>query len=88
MQRLGDELRKLPEAKPQIRGSVGQRQPMDRAALFLRKDKNNDGSLTREEFLEGQPDPAEAPKRFVKFDQDKNGTLTREEFISAGNSSR
>ncbi|MDB6153652.1 MAG: betC 7 [Chthoniobacteraceae bacterium] len=71
----------FPEAKPQI-NSAGAK--TDRAALFAKRDKNQDGQLTREEFLIGQPDPAEAPKRFEKFDADKNGTLSRDEFIYSG----
>ncbi len=57
---------------------------LDRAALFLKKDKNQDGKLTHEEFMADQPDPPEAEKRWIKFDTDKNGELSREEFISAG----
>lgn len=88
-----------PEAKPQVRapgtekgsgpagkasaGKLG-RKPVDRAALFARRDKDGDGRLTREEFLAGQPDPDEAPKRFVRFDTDGDGYLSREEFIRGG----
>ncbi len=88
-----------PEAKPQIRpkgrAKAGQpagkssvakagRKPVDRAALFARRDTNGDGRLSREEFLAGQPDPSEAPKRFVRFDTDGDGYLSRDEFIRAG----
>lgn len=88
-----------PEAKPQVRPAgaakaAGQgrkvsagkpgRKPIDRAALFARRDKDGDGRLTREEFLSGQPDPDEAPKRFVRFDTDGDGYLSRDEFIRAG----
>jgi iduronate 2-sulfatase len=77
-----------PEAKPQIRdGASGKNQkpPADRNAMFLGRDKNGDGKLTREEFLLNQPDPTEAPKRFDKFDANKDGTLSREEFVNSGN---
>ena len=74
----------LPEAKPQI-STPGPRPPVDRAALFQRKDVNRDGQLTREEFLAGQPDPAQAPARFIRFDTNKDGILTRDEFIHMGN---
>ena len=47
--------------------------------MFDKRDKNHDGRLTREEFLDGQPDPDEAPKRFPLFDTDKSGTLNRDE---------
>lgn len=80
-------LKTLPEAKPQIRAFT-QRPPVDRAALFARKDQNNDGKLTREEFLDGQPDPAEAPKRFRGFDVNNDDELSREEFITSGNPSK
>ena len=77
----------LPEAKPQI-STPGPRPPVDRAALFQRKDVNRDGQLTREEFLAGQPDPAQAPARFIRFDTNKDGILTRDEFIYMGNPPR
>jgi iduronate 2-sulfatase len=52
--------------------------------MFARRDKDGNGTLTREEFLANQPDPDEAPKRFTRFDADGNGVLSREEFVSAG----
>ena len=52
--------------------------------MFDKRDKDRDGRLTREEFLDGQPDPDEAPKRFPIFDTDKSGDLSREEFIRGG----
>ena len=57
---------------------------VDRAALFTTKDTDQNGKLTREEFMRGQPDPDQAPQRFTRFDADKNGELSREEFISQG----
>jgi iduronate 2-sulfatase len=71
-----------PEAKPQIPKPKSAK--TDRAALFAKKDTNNDGKLTREEFLAGQPDPDKAPARFTRFDADKDGVLTRDEFIHMG----
>jgi len=56
----------------------------DRHAMFDRRDKNHDGRLSLEEFLEGQPDPTEAPKRFPTFDTNKDGFLSREEFVNSG----
>jgi iduronate 2-sulfatase len=76
-----------PEAKPQFRGNQGApaRAAVDRKTLFLRRDANKDGKLTRAEFMQGQPDPEEAPKRFDRFDVDKSGDLSEEEFVSSGN---
>jgi iduronate 2-sulfatase len=85
VKKLQAHLTELPEAKPQISSSGAARKPVDRAALFKRKDKNEDGTLTREEFLADQPDPTEAPKRFTRFDSNKDGLLSRDEFIRAGN---
>ena len=80
--RMREFLATQPEAKPQIPKPKSAK--TDRAALFAKKDTNNDGKLTREEFLAGQPDPAKAPARFIRFDADKDGVLTRDEFIHMG----
>ena len=84
-------LRKLlaqhPEAKPQFVANAKAAEtkpPQDRAALFQSKDKNNDGQLTRAEFLANQPDPDKAPARFTRFDADGDGVLSRDEFVKQG----
>lgn len=80
-------LSQYPEAKPQVSGAVTKpesKPKTDRNALFDKKDKNNDGKLTREEFLANQPDPDEAPKRFPKFDANHDGVLSRQEFVTSG----
>jgi len=82
-------LAKHPEAVPQIRASAGAEKTkpekkQDRAAMFRKRDKNNDGRLSREEFLAGQPDPEEAPKRFPRFDKDQDGSLSETEFVTSG----
>ncbi len=56
----------------------------DRSAMFKRRDQNNDGYLTLEEFLTGQPDPERAPARFPRFDTNGDGQLTVEEFVKSG----
>lgn len=58
--------------------------PQDRAAMFAKRDTNQDGKLTREEFMANQPDPEQAAQRWTNFDIDKNGELSREEFITLG----
>ena len=56
----------------------------DRAALFEKRDRNRDGKLSREEFMNNQADPALVKPRFDLWDADKDGFLSREEFISMG----
>lgn len=86
-----------PEAVPQIRAkaaaaakpaakpdSKSKAKSKDRAAMFHRRDKDQDGRLTREEFLLNQPDPDEAPKRFPAFDANSDGFLSEEEFVKSG----
>jgi iduronate 2-sulfatase len=78
-----------PEAVPQIRASAGAEntkpeKKQDRVAMFRKRDKDNDGRLSREEFLAGQPDPDEAPKRFPRFDKDQDGSLNETEFVTSG----
>lgn len=80
-------LARHPEAKPQISATAtpAEKPKLDRNALFDRKDANQDGKLTRDEFLAGQPDPDEAPKRFPRFDRNNDGVLSRDEFVNSGN---
>jgi iduronate 2-sulfatase len=78
-----------PEAVPQIKASAGAEKTkpgknQDRAAMFRKRDKDDDGRLSREEFLAGQPDPDEAPKRFPRFDKNGDGVLTELEFVTSG----
>ena len=78
-----------PEAVPQIKASAGAEKTkpgknQDRAAMFRKRDKDNDGRLSREEFLAGQPDPEEAPKRFPRFDKNQDGSLNETEFVTSG----
>jgi iduronate 2-sulfatase len=56
----------------------------DRSAIFARRDKDSNGKLTREEFLQGQKDMAQAETRFGRFDKDGDGVLTKDEFITQG----
>ena len=61
-----------------------------RAALFPKLDKNGDGSLSKEEFvdrkgLKENPDAAEkASKTFAKHDSNGDGSLSEEEFVGGG----
>lgn len=55
---------------------------VDRDAIFDRKDRDKDGSLTLEEYLDRFPDQEEGRKRFPKFDRNGDGFLSRDEFVS------
>ena len=70
------------------RAAAPPRAGLDREAMFKRRDKNGDGKLTMEEFMEGQPDPKAAPKRFPLFDTNKDGVLSKEEFVTGGGQNR
>lgn len=65
--------------------SESTRPGQDRNLMFDRRDLDQDGKLTREEFLRNQPDPDAAPKRFTRFDANGDGVLSREEFVNSGN---
>jgi N-acetylgalactosamine-6-sulfatase len=58
---------------------------LDRPKIFVSWDKDNDGFLSKEEFIPHIADKADAPDRFVRFDTDKDGRLSKEEFVKAGN---
>lgn len=83
-------LAKYPEAKPQLKSPANPAEKnkaaakSDRNAMFLRRDKDGDGKLSREEFLANQTDPDEAPKRFGRFDKNGDGFLSQLEFVSQG----
>ena len=49
---------------------------------FGKKDTNNDGSLSKEEFTAGAKDAARAEKAFSKLDKDSDGKITKEEFAA------
>lgn len=91
--RLVDILSRLPEAAQQVSAQPGtaakadsatDKPAQDRQAMFNKRDKDKDGSLTREEFLANQPDPDKAPKRFSRFDRNQDGKLSLEEFVEGG----
>jgi len=85
--RLRTLLAQHPEAKPQFVANAkpaDAKPPQEREALFKSKDKNNDGQLTRAEFLANQPDADKAPARFTRFDADGDGVLSRDEFVNQG----
>lgn len=93
---MNAELEKQPEPKPQWksakqRATAAEKLKQDqqkraqnaksRTAMFAKRDRDQDGFLTLEEFLLHQPDPDEAPKRFPKFDKNNDQKLSEDEFV-------
>lgn len=58
----------------------------DRSARFGKRDKDQDGRISREEFMStlSDPDPVAGEARFKKLDINKDGCLTKEEFLGTG----
>ena len=65
------------------------KKPQDRGQVFERLDKNNDNSLSKEEFMSrGKKSPTPEMKQrmekaFSRIDKDKNGSISKEEFTAA-----
>ena len=58
----------------------------DRAARFGKRDKDQDGRISREEFMStlANPDLAAGEARFRNLDASSDGFLTKEEFLGKG----
>ena len=70
---------------PKAKAPADSKKPAsDRNELFKKRDKNGDGKLTMEEFMDKQTDPEAAKLRFTKFDTNKDGVLSQEEFVTMG----
>ena len=63
---------------------AGDKPKQDPEKVFAKKDANNDGKLSKEEFLANAKDPAKAEKSFAKKDKDSDGSVTKEEFTAPG----
>ena len=50
--------------------------------VFKKKDKDNDGMLTKQEFASKKKDPAKAAKRFARLDKNSDGKLSLAEFTA------
>jgi Ca2+-binding EF-hand superfamily protein len=69
---------KKPEAAP----AAGAEKKADPEKAFARKDKDNDGNLTKEEFVAGAKDAAKAEAAFAKRDANGDGKISKEEFAA------
>jgi Ca2+-binding EF-hand superfamily protein len=48
-------------------------------AELKKRDTNNDGSISKEEFLAGAKDATRAEKAFTKLDRNSDGVLNKED---------
>ena len=58
----------------------------DPAAAFAKLDKNGDGKVSKEEYMDSaaaKKDAAKAGESFAKRDKNGDGSLSKEEFIPA-----
>jgi hypothetical protein len=55
----------------------------DPEKIFTKKDKNEDGFLSKEEFTAGAKDATKADAAFSKKDKDSDGKISKEEFLAA-----
>ena len=58
-----------------------------RHGYFDQRDKNSDGRLSRDEFIEGQTDRIAAEVRFSQWDTNDDNSLARSEYINMGGGS-
>jgi hypothetical protein len=69
------------EKKPDA-AAAGDAKKVDPDKAFARKDKDNDGNLTKEEFVAGAKDAAKAEAAFAKRDANSDGKVSKEEFAA------
>ena len=63
--------------------AAGDAKKGDPDKAFARKDKDNDGSLSKEEFTAGAKDATRAEKAFGRRDANSDGKISKEEFATA-----
>ncbi len=73
-----------PAGKSSAKAESKPKASLDRPRIFEAWDKDNDGFLTKDEFIPHISDKADAPERFCRFDRDKDGRISKEEFARAG----
>lgn len=55
-----------------------------REKLFPQRDRNNDGKISKDEFMAVQADKVEGERRFTRFDKNHDGVVDRGEFVEMG----
>ena len=73
-----------PKAKKKAANANPKAAPLDRAAVFKKWDKNQDGKLSPDEYKAGLAKKVDAEQRFKNFDTNQDGVLTETEFVKAG----
>src|SRR4051812_17276109 len=80
-----DEAPKPDAAKPDAAKPAAEAaKPAAGGDAFAKKDTNNDGSISKEEFVAGAKDATRAEALFAKKDKDGDGKLSKEEFAARG----
>ncbi|WP_395740096.1 sulfatase-like hydrolase/transferase [Prosthecobacter sp.] len=80
----------LPVPTPPAQGAMRKKQPAappakpapNRAAAFKKWDRNADGILTLEEYINGLSQKENAEQRFKNFDKNQDGRLSPQEFAN------
>lgn len=72
------------QAAAKAKKAVPAKPASDRRAMFQKKDLDQDGKMTLEEYLYRFPDEAEGRRRFPTFDANQDGVLSEEEFVTMG----
>lgn len=70
------------DAKPAA--PAGEKPKRSPEEMFKKKDKDNDGALSKDEFLAGAKDATKAEEGFKRKDKDNDGKLSKEEFAAHG----
>ncbi|MCW1884940.1 hypothetical protein OKA04_09390 [Luteolibacter flavescens] len=78
--RAAQRKRDIAEQKREQKEREARERKRDAIQGFLRdRDKNKDGSLSRDEFLTGEPDKARGEKRFDRFNKNGDRALSKSE---------
>ena len=79
----GDEKAKEKEKAKQEEKAAREKKRVAVEEVLKAKDKNNDSSLTKDEYLTGEADIEAATKIFDKFNKNKDRVLSKEEIAAS-----